>query len=88
MYEEPLLQQTRQEEERYGNILHKRSSTPAQQQPPVKHNDGAYTDEKDSVDLGAMIHQLNSYYALLWHVSLTMICARCAHALAVTREPL
>lgn len=85
MYEEPLLQQTRQEEERYGDILHKRSFSIAQLSP-VNHNDKSYADEKDPVDLGAMIHQLNSYYAVFWHVSITMICARCVHLLVATRE--
>ncbi|EGZ05156.1 hypothetical protein PHYSODRAFT_534649 [Phytophthora sojae] len=60
MYEEPLLDKTRV----YDDVA--RGKERQLQQKP----------RDDAVDLGTVIHQLNSFFAVVWPVSTAIICSR------------
>lgn len=68
MFEEPLL----------GGKSSKTAGHEQHLQQYLYPNDGAKTTlvDEQPMDLHIVIHQLNSFFAVLWPVCITMLCAR------------
>lgn len=69
MFEEPLL----------GGKSRKSAGHEQHLQQYLYPNDGDRKQrpvDEQPVDLHVVIHQLNSFFAVLWPVCITMICAR------------
>lgn len=80
MYEEPLLGGAKGKTS--GHAQHLDKFLYADDDNRANSSSHRHQQQQDAADLRAAIHQLNSFFAVLWPVCITMICARCVWACA------